>query len=84
MESQKKQREAFRVAQHAGPHPALSAAAGAAASKAQGVTASGSQAAAFAAGSDAQLVPDTQRVILHFDVDSFYAQARCFASETFE
>lgn len=58
----KKAVEAFRVRQFAGPHPALSA---------------GASASAQPAGADplgVQLVPDHERVIIHFDVDCFYAQ----------
>lgn len=51
--------------QHAGPHPALAAAA-AAGSAALASTAAEQQAE--------QIVPDTGRVILLFDVDSFYCQ----------
>ncbi|KAL4422612.1 hypothetical protein ABPG75_008809 [Micractinium tetrahymenae] len=58
--------EDFRVRQHAGPHPALAAAA---------VTASAAPSVAAAAEQQAeQIVPDSGRVILLFDVDSFYCQ----------
>jgi hypothetical protein len=60
--SSKSELEAYRVRQHAGPHPALDAMAQAAPNIAAG-------------GFDGEaVVPDTGRVILHFDVDSFYAQ----------
>jgi hypothetical protein len=61
---QKKAFEQYRVAAFAAPHPAHNAAA---ASEAR-TTAAG------AAGGEA-IQPDTQRVILHFDVDCFYSQA---------
>lgn len=56
--SDKKLLEAFRVRQHAGQHPAVAAAASAAAPSA----------------ADRVIRPDADRVILHFDADSFYAQ----------
>lgn len=61
--SDKQLLEAFRVRQHAGPHPAVAAAAAAAAHPA----AQHPQAAEA-------IQPDEERVVLHFDADSFYAQ----------
>ncbi len=60
--------EDFRVRQHAGPHPALAAAAAAAAG------ADNCAAPAAAEQQAERIVPDTGRVILLFDVDSFYCQ----------
>jgi hypothetical protein len=59
---QKKALEAFRVRQFAGPHPALAA------------DATGEQLGAPVDPLGMQLVPDHERVIIHFDVDCFYAQ----------
>lgn len=80
----KKALEAFRVLQFASPHPALAAAAAATSgSTAQQQVALAPAAAAAAAGAPAaaaadprlvNLAPDHDRVIVHFDVDCFYAQ----------
>jgi hypothetical protein len=81
----KKAREAFRVQQFGSPHPALQVAAAAEASlaSAEKVQPSATAAAAVAAAAGSvdaadplhiNLVPDHERVIIHFDVDCFYAQ----------
>lgn len=78
----KKALETFRVLQFASPHPALAAAAAACSSADQqsaafvpaaAAGATGAPAAA-AAAADPCLVPDHDSVIVHFDVDCFYAQ----------
>ena len=53
------QLQGFRAAQYGGPHPAAAAAQGGP--------------AGHAAGGEA-IVPDSDRVVLHFDVDCFYCQ----------
>ncbi len=79
----KKAREAFRVQQFGGPHPALQAAAaedslaGIKAAEASAQTAAAAGAAPAVDAGDPlniNLVPDHERVVLHFDVDCFYAQ----------
>lgn len=62
--SSKQQLEAFRARQYAGPHPALAVAA----QQAPLPPAHG------AAGEEPLPPPDTGRVVLHFDIDCFYAQ----------
>lgn len=64
---EKRALEDFRVRQHAGTHPALAAAAAAAAVDDVGPVATAEQQADSVA-------PDTGRVIILFDVDSFYCQ----------
>lgn len=61
MASEKRELEAFRRAQFAGPHATL-------ASRPH------SSPAAVPDAATEDITPDTDRVILHFDVDSFYAQ----------
>jgi hypothetical protein len=79
----KKAHEAFRVLQFARPHPALAAAAASSSTEQQPVAlapaaaagATGAPAAAAAADPRlVNLVPDHDHVIVHFDVDCFYAQ----------
>jgi hypothetical protein len=77
----KKAYEAFRVRQFAGPHPALQTAAsalddaGKAATLNDPAALSGTPVGTAAADPHSiNLVPDHDRVILHFDVDCFYAQ----------
>jgi hypothetical protein len=73
--------EAFRVRQFAGPHPALQlpsnppGVADEAATLNDSAALSGAQVGTAAADPrSVSLVPDHDRVILHFDVDCFYAQ----------
>jgi hypothetical protein len=76
----KKAREAFRVQQFGSPHPALLVATAPEASLAAAEAMQPSAAAAAAGSADAgdplniNLVPDHERVIIHLDVDCFYAQ----------
>lgn len=78
----KKAFEDFRVWQFSGPHPALqAAAAGLADHAALASTANGGTGQATAAANGAasdplniNLVSDHQHVVVHFDVDCFYAQ----------
>lgn len=71
--------EAFRVLQFAGVHPALRQEYAAAAAAADG----GQQQAKEQAGDPLgiNLVPDHERVIVHFDVDCFYAQGELCLGE---
>ena len=60
MMDEKRRREAFRVSQHSGPHPAL--------------VASQARQNASVVGPGTVLNDPNSRVILHFDADAFYAQ----------